>query len=33
MKALEVDEEDVKKDPSRGTGKEYLEIEDILKKL
>jgi len=33
IKALEVDDEEGKKDPSRGTGKDYLELEEILKKL
>jgi len=33
LKALEVEEESEKTDPSKGTGKEFLEIEEILKKL
>jgi hypothetical protein len=33
IKALEIDDEEGKKDPSRGTGKDYLELEEILKKL
>jgi len=33
MKALEIDDDDGKKDPSRGSGKDYLELEEILKKL
>ena len=33
IKALEVDDEEGKKDPSRGSGKDYLELEEILKKL
>jgi cell division initiation protein len=34
LRALEIDEEDLsKRDTSKGTGKEHLEIEEILKKL
>ena len=34
LRALEIDEEDLSKhDTSKGTGKEHLEIEEILKKL
>jgi len=33
MKALEIDDDEGKKDPSRGSGKDYLELEEILKKL
>ncbi|MBI4428659.1 MAG: DivIVA domain-containing protein [Ignavibacteriales bacterium] len=34
LRALEIDEEDLSKhDSSKGTGKEHLEIEEILKKL
>jgi cell division initiation protein len=33
IRALEIDDEEEKKDPSRGTGKDYLELEEILKKL
>jgi hypothetical protein len=33
MKALEIDDDEGKKDPSRGTGKDFLELEQILKKL
>lgn len=33
IKALELDEEVVQRDPSLGTGKDYLEVDDILKKL
>jgi cell division initiation protein len=33
IKALELDDEIVQRDPSLGTGKDYLEIDDILKKL
>ncbi len=33
MKALEIEDDEGKKDPSKGTGKDYLELEDILKKL
>lgn len=33
IKALELDDEVVQRDPSLGTGKDYLEVDDILKKL
>ena len=33
MRALEIEDDEVKKDPSLGTGKNYLEIEEVLKKL
>jgi cell division initiation protein len=33
IRALEIDEESDKTNPSKGTGKEHLEIEEILKKL
>jgi cell division initiation protein len=33
IRALEIDDEGVKGDQSKGTGKEHLEIDEILKKL
>ncbi len=33
IKALELDDEVLQKDPSFGTGKDYLEVDEILKKL
>jgi ribosomal protein L10 len=33
IRALDIDEDGNKKDPSKGTGKEHLEIDEILKRL
>jgi cell division initiation protein len=33
IKALELEDEVVQRDPSLGTGKDYLDVDDILKKL
>jgi hypothetical protein len=33
IKALGIDEDEDKRDSSKGTGKDHLEIEEILKKL
>jgi cell division initiation protein len=33
IRALDIDEDGNKNDPSKGTGKEHLEIDDILKRL
>ena len=33
LKALEIDDEVLQRDPSYGTGKDHLEVDDILKKL
>jgi cell division initiation protein len=33
IRALDIDEDGNKRDPSKGTGKEYLEIDEILKRL
>ena len=33
IRALDLDDEDGTKDPSKGSGKEKLQIEEILKKL
>ncbi len=33
IRALEIDDEGDRQDPSKGTGKDHLEIEEILKKL
>jgi cell division initiation protein len=33
IKALEIDEDNVSSDPSKGTGKENIEIDEIMKKL
>jgi cell division initiation protein len=33
IKALELDDEAVRNDPSLGTGKEFIEVDEILKKL
>jgi hypothetical protein len=33
IRALDIDEDGNKKDPSKGTGKERLEIDEILKRL
>ena len=33
IRALELDEDIIRKDPSLGTGKEFIEVDDILKKL
>ena len=33
IKALEIDDDELTKDLSRGTGKESIEIDEIIKKL
>ena len=33
LKALEIDDEALQRDPSLGTGKDHLEVDEILKKL